>query len=298
MPQAPVLSEQRSQYDRLQVESQQLSAQLSQALSDRDAQMTLAHESTQKLEKMLREKALFEQQLADLGRQVQTLLREVGRRDDPMLPSDEDLEGVQAASDVDATITNNLVLFKSIPELQQQNQRILRIVRELGKKMETEEQEYRVQMEREQSEAVKEAHEMIQELASQLERQKKSSDSIIQTYVKERDALKAMMNRLEAGGALVTNGTGSHLEVTKDLSEIQSQFDAYRAEIGDDAVRLREDLAGANKEIAKLQGDVAKERARCELANGSYTIVDLLVLSLKLPRSHDTRARRPQEQEH
>jgi nucleoprotein TPR len=40
---------------------------------------------------------------------------------------------------IDKVITNNLVLFRSIPVLQAQNQKLLCIVRKMGAKMEAEE---------------------------------------------------------------------------------------------------------------------------------------------------------------
>ena len=52
--------------------------------------------------------------------------------------------------------------------------------------MEREEREYREAMEREQAEAIREAHETRQELAAQ------SSESIIKTYVKAPDTLKTI----------------------------------------------------------------------------------------------------------
>ncbi len=274
--QAPILSQQRSEYERLQSEATQLASQLAQAISDRDSQASLALENSQKLTKFQRENNLLQQQLDDLGRQVQNLLREIGRRDDPTLPADEDLGNVTSvvvSDDVDSMITNNLVLFKSIDGLQEQNKKLLKIVRELGRKMESEEREYREAMEREQGEAVREAHEVIQELAAQLERQKKSSDGIIQTYVKERDALKSVIARMESGGSRGginghSSGSSSTPEITKDLAEIQTQFDTYRAEMGVDTVKLREDLASAHREVAKLQADVAKEKARSDYYNG------------------------------
>jgi nucleoprotein TPR len=48
----------------------------------------------------------------------------------------------------EAAITNNLVLCCSTHELQDQNQKLLKIVRELGAKMKAEEQDYRIAMEK------------------------------------------------------------------------------------------------------------------------------------------------------
>lgn len=57
--------------------------------------------------------------------------------------------------------------------------------------MEAGEREYCEVLELEESEAVREEHEAIQDLATHLERQKKSSNTTIQAYMKERDALKS-----------------------------------------------------------------------------------------------------------
>ena len=188
-------------------------------------------------------------------------------------------------------ITNNLVLFKSIGGLQEQNQKLLKIVRELGRKMENEEREYREAMEKEQDEAIKEAHEVIQDLSAQLERQKKSSDGVIQAYMKERDALRGMLARAEKAGnanAARVNGVGAqHAELsgspsdtTKELAEIQSQFEAYRMEMGIDTGKLREDLTAAQREAGQAGASLAKANAKIEFLSGTLilSVPHILVL--------------------
>ncbi|KAJ7079784.1 hypothetical protein B0H15DRAFT_496126 [Mycena belliarum] len=274
---APILSQQRAEYERLQSEASHLTSQLSQALSDRDAQATIARENSQKLARSTRENDLLQQQLTDLGRQIQNLLREIGRRDDPSIPSDADIEMIAAAppETIDGVITNHLVLFQSIGQLQEQNQKLLKVVRELGDKMEGEERDYREAMEREQGEAVREAHEAMQELAEQLERQKSSSDMRIKAYVLERDALKAMLARAERNGAqpngatIEMNGFGGGLppnasDMAKELAEMQNQFETYRTEMGVDSVRLREEAITAQREVGQLGAALAKANAKIE----------------------------------
>ncbi|KAF8903177.1 hypothetical protein CPB84DRAFT_810991 [Gymnopilus junonius] len=270
---APILSQQRIEYERLQVEASQLGSQLSQALTERDAQANLAQEQTQKLNKSTHENDLLQKQLGDLGRQVQTLLREITRRDDPTIPADEELEGfpAQPATDTQTLISNHLVAFKSIGELQVQNQRLLKIVRDLGEKMESEEREYREAMEKEQAEAIKEAHEAMQELAAQLERQKKSSDGIIHAYVKERDTLRAMLERAQkqapiylSGSPNINGAVGDESELAKELAEIQGQFEAYKTETNVDSGRLRDELSGAQRELNQMGAALAKANAKVE----------------------------------
>ena len=104
----------------MQSEASLLASQLSQAIAERDANAAAAEENGQKLAQSTREIELLNQQLKDLGRQVQLLLKDLGRLRDPSIPSDAELEAVQPAENIDAVITNNLVLYRSIPQLQDQ----------------------------------------------------------------------------------------------------------------------------------------------------------------------------------
>lgn len=281
--QAPILSQQRIEYERLQSEAAQLTSQLSQALQQRDSSAKYAEEMLQKLQKSARENEVLQKQLTDNGRQIQHLLKEIGRRDDPAIPSDEDLEQVPPAEDIESVITNNLVLFRSTRELQEQNQKLLKITRELGAKMEAEEQDYRAAMEKEQSEAVKEAHEAIKTLSMQLETQKKSSDIKIQAYIKERDALKSMLARAErssaatgaTAGPVVTingyhEGAETQTDVARELAEVQSQFESYKSEMGEDSGRLREDIVVSQREVGQLNAALAKANAKIEYLSGQF----------------------------
>ncbi|KAF5333006.1 hypothetical protein D9758_015176 [Tetrapyrgos nigripes] len=266
---APILSQQRIEYERLTTEVAQVSAELSQAIADRDAQASLAQDNAQRLSKSTRENELLQKQLDDLGRQVRNLLKEITRRDDPNLPSDEEMENVPSAEDVETVITNHLVLFKSIDGLQEQNQKLLKIVRELAQKLESEEKEYRETMEKEQGEAIREALEAMQELEAKMERQKKASDSTIQAYMKERDMFKMMLARYQKGEVVngttpQTNGAGPSSDLEKELADIQSQFDAYRMEMGHDSGRLRDEVVNAQREVAQLQASLAKGQAKIE----------------------------------
>lgn len=250
-------------------------------MAEGEASSNFAQEQTQKLAKLNNENTLLQKQLDDLGRQVQTLLREITRRDDPTIPPDEELENVEAALGTESLITNHLVSFKSIDGLQAQNQRLLKVVRELGQTMENEEKEYREAMEKEQTEAITEAHDAMQELAAQLERQKTSSDSIIQAYVKERDTLRTMLARSEKfsatsalpqaatlNGAVVTT---EQTDLARELEEVSGQFDVYRKEMGIDSGRLRDELIAAQREVNQMGAVLAKANAKIEYLTGQFS---------------------------
>ena len=80
---APILAQQRVEYERLQSESAQLASQLADALAERDSSVSTATDVSRRLKKTNRENELLQKQLNDLGRQVQALLKEIARRQDP-----------------------------------------------------------------------------------------------------------------------------------------------------------------------------------------------------------------------
>ena len=258
-------------------------------MAERDALATAAEENGQKLQKSVRENELLEKQLGDLSRQLRTLLKELGRHQDPSLPSDEELEHddmLGPAENIEAVITNNLVLFRSIPQLQEQNQKLLKIVRELGSKLESEEKEYKEALEREQGEAVREAHEAIKQLQAQLETSKRSSEVTIQAYMKERDTLRSLLQRQQESGssARMPNGINDQSqsaepsELAKELEDVQKQFDAYRTEMGVDSTRLRDETLNAQREVSKLTTALAKANAQIEVFSGAYMRCTILFL--------------------
>jgi nucleoprotein TPR len=273
---APILAQQRAEYERLQSEAAQLASQLADALAERDSSVSAATDASQRLTKTNRENELLQRQLNDLGRQVQALLKEIARRQDPTIPSDEELEADESnapAENIDEVITNHLVLFRNIPALQAQNQKLLGIVREMGAKMEAEEREYRETLEKEQGEAVREAHEAITALQEQLEVQRRAHDIKMQVFIKERDSLKVFLARAERGSTGKdlhgqANVAAIESDIAMELAEIQQQFDTYRAETGVDSVHLREEAVGAQREVAQLTAQLAKATAKLEIAGG------------------------------
>lgn len=229
-------------------------------------------ELNQKYNRCQQENSLLSQQLEDLGNQIKALLKEVARLQNPTLPPDEDMEDTTPANDIESVITNELVKYKSIDQLQEQNQRLLKITRDLGARMESEEREYKERLEIEQNEAIREAHDAIQELQTQLEHTQKAHQVTIQAYIKERDTLKSMIQRFERGvaGSMLQMNGHSHepSELERELQELQSNFDAYRHEMGIDAVKIREEAAAHQREANHLRASVVKANAKIDFLSG------------------------------
>ncbi|KAH8105802.1 hypothetical protein DFH11DRAFT_1833053 [Phellopilus nigrolimitatus] len=106
------------------------------ALTERDGFMAQIQEHRQKYLRAEKENNLQQQQLDDIGRRLKSLLKELARLQDPTIPLDEGMEGISPAENIDAVIANNLVnnlvLYRSLPQLQEQNQKLLKITRDFG----------------------------------------------------------------------------------------------------------------------------------------------------------------------
>ena len=87
--------------------------------------------------------------------------------------------------------------------------------------------------------------------------------NIIKAYLKERDALETMLSRADAGvglpsGSMSNGSPGVSDELAQELAEVQSQFNAYKLEIGVDSGRLREDFIAAQREVNGVSAALAK----------------------------------------
>jgi len=110
--------------------------------------------------------------------------------------------------------------------------------------------------------------------------------------MKERDALRDMLARAEKADTSTgrVNGIGIQRvepiglpsDTAKELAEIQSQFEAYRMEIGIDTGKLREDLVAAQREAGRAGASLAKANAKIEFLSGTSGSSPLLLLLLCL----------------
>jgi nucleoprotein TPR len=179
-------------------------------------------------------------------------------------------------TDTDKIISQRLIIFSNIVELQQQNQNLLRVTRQLGDKMERDEREYQSQMENLESEALNKATEVINKLRDELKSERTKAES----YIRERDMFRRMSSGKIPPGAsesqLVLVGSGSSAPSEGQhnlLRELQSQFDAYRNEAATDQRTLNDQIRTLTAERAEALINAAKYKSQMELANERYKIL-------------------------
>lgn len=179
-------------------------------------------------------------------------------------------------TDTDKIISDRLTIFHNIVELQQQNQNLLRVTRQLGDKMERDEKEYQSKVENLESEALSKATEMINQLRDELKSMRTKMDS----YIRERDMFRRMASAKAPQGSteMQIDPASSPLahpseEQQNMLRELQLQFDSYRNEAATDQRTLNDQIRTLTAERSEAMINAAKYKSQMELANERYKIL-------------------------
>lgn len=169
------------------------------------------------------------------------------------------------STDTDAIVSAHLVTFQTINELQIQNQKLLRITREMGAQMEVAEEEALGRRRNLENHAVEEAHELIIKLKEEVEKQRSKTEA----FLRERDMLRRMLSqRGEGSGGEMVGMDENSVDAARLLADVQTNFDAYKVESGIHTDRLRDDLAQAQRDANNARTELAKLKAHAEFTTG------------------------------
>lgn len=277
-----MLKEQRAEYDRIRLECDTLTSQLTRVLEAQAASERRAEAYRLDADSSGREAKAANEQLHDLSRQIRVLTRELALREDPGIAGRS--AGEMDEDDVDVTVDINdpedvmqahFVTFRSVDELQSKNQQLIKIARGLAQQLNAD-HEARIEDEaREANEAVAEAHELI----LQLKDERDTLSVRVEALSRERDMFRQMVGSQQGGHAAV-NGAGQEGVVTggatsaaaaRSLAEVQAQFEAYKVEIGADSRRIREELSATRNQLSQAQTALARANATIEYNTGAST---------------------------
>jgi nucleoprotein TPR len=311
----PEIEELRQENERLTNETNGISALLEEAVVDREAARKETRKFQGDYQGLLRETEIQRQQLRDLSTQISLLLlqQQVHERGEASLSNEEQTYLRQAASGQlpeesvdDATATNRqisqrLVLFRNITEVQQQNQELLRTIRMVAEQYEGSEAQAR------ETEIDKERQELAQlrEQTAQYEDELKSMSLRSQSLTKERDMYRRIVtSRGQAPGDSDAiehsvngglNGTPSHsvqqqsqsqdiAGYEKFIKDLQAHMDALREESATTTTSLRQQVDKLAKDNSQLQSDNMRYNSAKQLAQDRY---DLLQNKLRLLQSEN-----------
>uniref|UniRef100_A0A0L0NYX6 NUA/TPR/MLP1-2-like domain-containing protein n=1 Tax=Candidozyma auris TaxID=498019 RepID=A0A0L0NYX6_CANAR len=180
----------------------------------------------------------------------------------------------RAESDTDELITERLVGFASIIELQQKNQELLVAVRLLGKQLEAKEEEN----EGLESAAVEEAREAILTLQGELD----SVNIRLEAVTKERDLIKSLNGSSPAGGS--ENGTVEVKLLTEANSELKSKIKEHeqnlktlQSESSEKIKSLMDRLASANASYEEMQTKLSSAKHDAAIVENRFEHVKKLL---------------------
>ena len=300
----PQIEELQSNHARSQTEVTQMSALIDSIRKERDQAIKDARKKEGQAEAKSKEGDLLRQQLRDCSSQIKVLLMEIHLRGKGLVDisaerhlqlerlaqgqlSEDDLDD---STDTDRFISQNLVTFRSDVELQEQNSKLLKLVRELGDRMEREEAEKKRSSEAAQS------FEELKQKYDRLKDEVKVTITQSQSYIRERDTFKKMLfNRNRDQNSSLAGSVDGDAPATptrsvfnsvdgspnannladynKLLKEMQVHFDAYRQEAATDRSTLKQQVDSLSRSNSELRGEAARSSSQVTLAHERYTML-------------------------
>ncbi|KAK0742318.1 hypothetical protein B0T21DRAFT_328018 [Apiosordaria backusii] len=298
---APELEETQAQNEELRADLDKYTELSQQAWETAEAAKKAQRKAEAAVASIQAENKIFRAQVRDLGTQVHVLVFNAHAQEkgmDMLTPEEhEQFERMQRGeitenaledmSDTHRFITERFVVFKDIVDLQQKNEELLRITRQLADQMEKEEAQAKVRQEALELENPQQLHDTIRQLQEEIQTLLVKSKS----YVQERDMFRRMLQQkadtAEIRQALGIAGEGER-EVLASIEQqsqgepdmvsayrdLQIQFDSYRADQSADKNALKDQIQKLSSEKAALQSEVSRISSQLTLATERYSILE------------------------
>ncbi|KAH8600298.1 hypothetical protein B0O99DRAFT_668268 [Bisporella sp. PMI_857] len=307
----PEIEEVQAENERLQQEVVEMSKSVDQIGKERDRTKRDARKSESEASTARAEVVILTKSVHDLGAQIKALLFEVEARDKGMdaltssqrermlsiARGDLNLEELEGMTDTDRFISERLVIFRNVNDLVEKNQELLKITRQLGAQMESEEALAA------KHQAAKD-HEQVKSLQLKIENYKDELQATLtrsESYVKERDMFRRMAQhrgQLPVDSDLASmfgqsvdgnqNGVMPTIEQNSNpamLRELQAQFDQYREEQLIDRRTMKEQTEKLSLEKGALQAEISKISSQLTLANDRY---EMMLANYKMLQNENT----------
>uniref|UniRef100_I3JUR2 Nucleoprotein TPR n=1 Tax=Oreochromis niloticus TaxID=8128 RepID=I3JUR2_ORENI len=297
---APILKRQRDEHERMQKSVASLSAKLEQAVKEVHRLQNEADEANKRSSVLERDNQRFELQLADMAQQVRVLLIELEEARGNHVIHEEEVSSADVSS-TSEVISQHLVTFRSVEELQKQNQRLLAALRDLSEAQEKEEFEATGNKHGELEQSLEKAQAELESLREQRSQQIKMTESI----VRQRDMYRVLLaqatgvNFPQQGNAehfsltstprrspaatptagtptaLVSMATESTeaLEAKAALRQLQDVFSAYKKERAESEKAVTEQNEKLQEQLSELRSQNAKISTQLEFASKRYEML-------------------------
>uniref|UniRef100_A0A452J057 Nucleoprotein TPR n=1 Tax=Gopherus agassizii TaxID=38772 RepID=A0A452J057_9SAUR len=291
---APILKRQREEYERSQKAVASLSAKLEQAMKE----IQRLQEDTDKANKhasvLERENQRLEIQVKDLSQQVRVLLMELEEARGNHVIRDEEVSSADISSSSEV-ISQHLVSYRNIEELQQQNQRLLVALRELGEAREKEEQETT-------SSRISELQSQLEEAIHELEKLREARHvqlQLVDSIVRQRDMYRVLLAQttgvvipvqeeisftstpkrstipqaMSTPAPVSMTESAEAVEAKAALKQLREVFENYRKEKAENDKLLNEQNEKLQEQVTDLRSQNAKMSTQLEFASKRYEML-------------------------
>ncbi|XP_060088376.1 nucleoprotein TPR [Heteronotia binoei] len=296
---APILKRQREEYERSQKAVASLAAKLEQAMKEIQRLQDDADKANKQASLLERENQRLDIQVKDLSQQIRVLLMELEEaRGNHVIRDEVSSADITSSSEV---ITQHLVSYRNIEELQQQNQRLLVALRELGEAKEKEEQETT-------SSKISELQSQLDETINELEKSRESRQhqmQLVDSVVRQRDMYRILLAQttgvaipLQAPGispeasltstprrlsgappamstpAVVPVAESTEaVEAKAALKQLQEIFETYKKEKTENDKLLNEQNEKLQEQVTDLRSQNTKISTQLEFASKRYEML-------------------------
>ncbi|KAJ4943788.1 hypothetical protein JOQ06_006283 [Pogonophryne albipinna] len=297
---APILKRQRDEHERMQKSVASLSAKLEHAVMEVLRLQKEADEANKRSSVLERDNQRSELQLGDMAQQVRVLLIELEEARGNYVPHEDDGSSADVSS-TSEVISQHLVTFRGVEELQKQNQRLLVALRELSEAQEKEEIETSGSKRGELEQSLGKAQVELESLREQRGQQIKMTESI----VRQRDMYRVLLAQAtgvsfpqqgtppedfsltstpgRSPAAIPTSGTPTALvsmttdstealEAKAALRQLQEVFSTYKKErmesdklVTGQGEKLQEQLSDLHSQNAKISTQLEFASKRYEM---------------------------------
>uniref|UniRef100_A0A8C7L016 Nucleoprotein TPR n=1 Tax=Oncorhynchus kisutch TaxID=8019 RepID=A0A8C7L016_ONCKI len=287
----PILKRQRDEHERMQKSVASLSSKLEQAVKEVHRLQKVTDEANKRSSVLERDNQRSDVQLADMGQQIRVLLIELEEARGNHVGHDEEVSSADISS-TSEVITQHLVTFRGVEELQQQNQRLLVALRELSEAQEREEEETTGTNELECS--LEKAQAELEALREQRSHQMQLAESI----VRQRDMYRVLLAQAtgvsfpqqgrfsstprRSPAATPTTPTGiitmatestEVVEAKAALRQLQEVFSSYKRERSESDKTLMEQSEKLQKQVSDQRFQNAKISTQLEFTSKRYEML-------------------------
>ncbi|XP_027875639.1 nucleoprotein TPR-like [Xiphophorus couchianus] len=316
---APVLKRQREEYESMQRSMASLCNKLEQARTEIYSLQKEKDEAKQSYDAMEREKLKAERQLEDSSAQLCNLLVELEEaRGNRVSKDDGSSSDISSTSEVNSS---SQLSFRSVMELQRQNQSLLGRLREL-------EEEKSRERSREENARITELESVVDKLqkeVEQLREQRNQQKQLADSNARQRDMFKALLTQ-STGFSLPPQGqelilrpsapatrstpqraaaaeSSQTIHTKAALKQLNDSFALYKKEKAENDRMLNETNDRLQKQLAELRSSHAKLTSQLDFSNKRYEILQETVSAYRreinaLQKSNQTMAATVQRHEH